>query len=230
VQQPSKYEVFSILQAIKQRRASTEQLARLEQFSGPAEQNLFAALNDVKISTGVGAAILQPQWIGELYKERSYQRKYASLFNHADLTSLTMSGFKWTTKPAGGTWSGDKATVPTNTPATAPVTDTASRFAGGHDIAREFKDFNVEGFFESYYAAMTDSYEQWIDQTIVLTEVLADSRDSSSVRRRHSPPETSSSDRRPQRRSTSSRASRSASRLPTWSRVASTPACSATAA
>jgi hypothetical protein len=173
VQQPSKYEVFSILQAIKQRRASTEQLARLEQFSGPAEQNLFAALNDVKISTGVGAAILQPQWIGELYKERSYQRKYASLFNHADLTSLTMSGFKWTTKPAGGTWSGDKATVPTNTPATAPVTDTASRFAGGHDIAREFKDFNVEGFFESYYAAMTDSYEQWIDQTIVLTEVLA---------------------------------------------------------
>jgi hypothetical protein len=120
----------------------------------------------------VGTAIVQPQWIGELWSGIAYVQKYVPLFGHADLSGLVINAFRWTTKPEGGTWAGNKGNVPTNTPVTAAYTVAAARFAGGHDIAREFKDFNVEGFFESYYAAMAESYAKWVD-TKVITDVLA---------------------------------------------------------
>lgn len=171
----SKSQVFDILHAIKSGRADSTMLAALEANSGPAENSLFAALSDVKYdgTGGVANNIVQPQWIGELYSGVAYEQQIVPLFNHADLTGLTINGFRWVNKPTGGTWTGNKSAIPSNPVSTEPFNTTAKRFAGGNDIAREHRDFNTPGFFESYYAAMAESYAEWVDETVVLSDILA---------------------------------------------------------
>ncbi|SEM73469.1 hypothetical protein [Cryobacterium luteum] len=136
--------------------------------------SMFAALSDVKFdgTGGLAPTITQPQWIGEAWSALHYRQQVLPLFAHENLTSLTLNGFKWTTKPAGGDWLGNKGNVPSNTLVVAPVTGSADRYAIGHDIAREFVDFNVPGFFESYTAAVTEDYARWADGKVA-TKVLA---------------------------------------------------------
>ena len=123
-------------------------------------RDLFAALSDVKISgTGtVGTNVVVPQWVGELWSGAQFQRKLVPLLGHADLTSLKISGFRWTVKPQVAPYAGNKAAVPSNQPATQPYEVAAQRLAGAHDIDRAFRDFDVPGFWDSYWNAMTESY------------------------------------------------------------------------
>lgn len=176
--QPSKSQFMALLSAVKNGRATDKDLAALKLHAGPDSNTLFAALNDVKydgtggITTGIGV----PQWIGEVWDGNAYQQKFLPLFNHADLTGLKFSGYKWGNKPTGGTWAGNKAQIPSNAPTFQSVSGTASRFAGGHDIARELKDLQFFGdtdFFDMYFSAMSESYARWADETIVLAAILA---------------------------------------------------------
>lgn len=143
-----------------------------------AEQGNLFALSDVDYDggAGVGAKMVQPQWLGE-NRGPEYIERFTPLFRQDTLTSLALGGFKWGTKPAGGTWTGNKDAIPSNTPTIVPETESASRWAGGHDIAREHKDFNTPGFFESYEYWMRRSFLEWLDRTIVLTEALAGATD-----------------------------------------------------
>lgn len=167
---------FRMLDEVMGGRASFETrtfIARTVQGEG----GMFA-LDDIAYDGvgGVGAEMVPAQWIGEV-EVVSYRPIYSDLFPTKPLTSLSLGGWKWGTKPAGDTWTGNKADVPSNTPTVTPVTETASRWAGGHDIAREHRDFGTPGFFEAYNAAMRESYEQWKDVTIVRTELLAGATD-----------------------------------------------------
>jgi hypothetical protein len=143
-----------------------------------AEQGSLFALNNVVFdgAGAVGAAMSQPQWLGE-NRGPDFVQRFVPLFKQDTLRSLTMGGFKWGTKPAGGTWAGNKTAIPTNTPTIVPETETAGRWAGGHDIAREHKDFQTPGFFESYEYWMRRSFFEWLDLTVVLTEMLAGATD-----------------------------------------------------
>lgn len=144
----------------------------------PGEAGMFA-LSDVDYdgTDGVGAKMTPSQWIGEV-DTLDYVPVWSDLFGAPEpLTSLSLGGWKWGVKPTGGTWSGNKAAIPSNTPTVVPVTDSATRWAGGHDIAREHRDFGTPGFFESYNKAMRESYETWKDTTIVRTEVVAGATD-----------------------------------------------------
>lgn len=137
----------------------------LAEKSREAGDLLFAALTDIKAtSTGAaGLAIIQPQWIGDVWKERTYVRKFAPLLGEAPLTSYKVKGFEFTTKAEGGDWAGNKANVPSGAVATEEVSVTADRWAGGHDIAREFRDFDVPEFWTAYFAQMANSYARWSD-------------------------------------------------------------------
>lgn len=139
-----------------------ELMARPE---GEAAATLYGALSDVKISgTGqVGTAIQQPQWIGELWSGRAYERKIIPLIGSGALSGLKIQGWRWTTKPEVATWAGNKAAITSNAPATESYEVTASRLAGAHDIAREFRDFDVPGFWEGYFKGMTESYAKATD-------------------------------------------------------------------
>lgn len=127
--------------------------------------DLFAALTDIKWdgTGGLSQTITQPQWLGNVWNNKKYQRKIIPLLSSDALTSLTLKGWKWGTKPVVAAWNGNKAAVPSGTITADPVNSTASRYAGAHDIAREFRDFGSAEFWEAYISAMTESYAKVTD-------------------------------------------------------------------
>lgn len=149
-----------------------ELMARPE---GEAAATLYGALSDVKISgtSQVGTAIQQPQWIGELWSGRAYERKIIPLIGSGSLTGLKIQGWRWTTKPEVSTWAGNKAAITSNSPATESYEVSAQRYAGAHDIAREFRDFDVPGFWEGYFKGMTESYAKATDDATLDALVAA---------------------------------------------------------
>ncbi len=159
-------EVGDILFAHKQGQISTSELeAKLA--SQADAGTMFGALSDVKYdgTGGLAPTMTQSQWIGEVWNATVYNQQVLPLFAHENLTSLTFNGFRWGTKPAGGDWAGNKAAagIPSNTITATPVTGSAVRYAVGHDIAREFVDFPVPGFFESYAKYVGEDYAKWAD-------------------------------------------------------------------
>lgn len=138
-------------------------IARSESSDG-----LFA-LSDIKISGSgaVGTGVVQPQWLGELWSGRTVARTIIALLASGPLTSLDQKGWRWTTRPEVDVWAGNKTAIPSNTPATEAVSFAIQRFAGGHDLAREFYDFNVTEVIDSYIRAMVDSYARKSDAYVL---------------------------------------------------------------
>lgn len=130
------------------------------------DTGLFA-LSDIKLTTsgslGVTGGLLQNQWLGNVWESRAFQRRIIPLIQHDDLKSFKVTGFTWGTPPAMAEWAGDKAAVPSNSPTATPWELSAKRYAGAHDIAREYRDFEVPEFWEAYFAAMTNSYAKLTD-------------------------------------------------------------------
>ena len=138
--------------------------------AGGAE-SLFAALSDVTTS-GAGAAINQiPQWLGELWSGRAFQRRVIPLIGSGPLTALKVAGWRWTTEPQVGEWAGFPNPVPSNVPATEAYEVTAQRFAGAHSVGREYRDFDVPGFWDGYFRGMTQSYDRQADN-MTLADLL----------------------------------------------------------
>lgn len=130
-----------------------------------AVTSLFAALSDVEYDS-VGSAGInthQPQWLGELWTGRTYERKFIPLIASGAMTALTMNAWRWTTKPAVSAWDGNKAAVPSNAPATESFEVTGVRYAGAHDWAREFRDFGRTDVIESALRGMVESYAKVTD-------------------------------------------------------------------
>jgi hypothetical protein len=163
-------EIGALMFAAKMGTLDAEGSKKLEENNGNA---LFATLSDVAYdgTGGLAPTMGQPQWLGEIWNALTYRQQVLPLFEHKDLNAINFAGFKWTTKPAGGDWAGNKSAVPSNTLVVAPVTGTAVRYAIGHDIAREFLDFNTPGFFESYAAAVSEDYARWADGKVATAAV-----------------------------------------------------------
>lgn len=133
-----------------------------------SDGKLMAALSDIVPANIL--AIGQPQYVGELWSGKAYQRKIVPLFNHADLTNLKIQGWRWVTKPVVDLYAGNKGAVPSGGILTEPVEVTAQRIAGAHDIDRAIQDFGNAEFWAAYTAAMTESYAK-VSDTYVLGQV-----------------------------------------------------------
>ena len=131
--------------------------------------SLFAALEDIGYDNvgSVGINTHQPQWLGELWTGRTYERKFIPLISQAAMTALTMNAWRWTTKPAVDLWDGNKANVPSNTPVTESFEATGLRYAAAHDWSREYRDFGRTDVIESALRAMTESYAKATDLATV---------------------------------------------------------------
>lgn len=143
-------------------------------YNAGGTNKMLAALSDIVPGDILG--LEQPQFVGELWAGRAYQRKIVPLFNRAALTSFEVKGWRWVTKPTVAPYSGNKTAVPSNAVETEPVTVNAERIAGAHDIDRKFRDFPSAGFWEAYFAAMTESYAK-VSDAQVLADVLAAATD-----------------------------------------------------
>lgn len=135
-----------------------------------SDGKLLAALADIVPANILATAL--PQFVGELWSGKAYQRKIIPLLGHADLTNLKVQGWRWTTKPAVDLYAGNKTDVPTAEIGTEPVEITAQRIAGAHDIDRAILDFGNADFWASYTAAMTESYAK-VSDSYVLGRVTA---------------------------------------------------------
>lgn len=163
----SKTSIYTVAEAMAAyfKNGDSSQIEAISAADRNAGEIMYGALSDIKATTGgsVGVNIIQPQWIGDVWAARTRPRKFSQLIGQGILTSFKVNGFRFVTKPAGGTWAGDKGTVPSNEPTTEAVTKNADRWAGGHDIAREFVDFDVPEFWVSYFQYMTNDYIKWDD-------------------------------------------------------------------
>lgn len=162
-------------------RRPADQIGSLDQFYAALTQReaggrlpgeLRNALEDITQSA-VGVDVQQPDFVGELWDGVRYQRRIVPLINGPKLTSFKLTGWKWTTKPVMAPYAGDKADVPSNAVSTDPVSANAVRLAGAHDIDRKFVDFPDQGFFDSYYAAMAESYARLSDAAAAAAIVAA---------------------------------------------------------
>lgn len=181
--------MFALIDKVLGARATTEEASTVAAALRGAREGAFSqrglfALADITYDDGTTAGVTnpasiigQPAWLGEVTDGTTYTPKYAGLFGSKTLTALAMSGWRWVTKPTGGTWAGNKAAIPSNTLEVEPVSENAIRWAGGNDIAREHRDFGTPGFFEAYNAAMREDFTRWLDETIVLAEALAGATD-----------------------------------------------------
>jgi hypothetical protein len=161
--EPGFREIVRHLAAAGRQQPEGRLFATLEQLSPRATQ-LFAALSDITPGAASVNDVMQvPQWLGEVWDGRIYQQRYVPLLDHKDLTAMEIKGWKWVIKPEVGPYAGNKAAVPSNAPTTEPYVLTPTRIAGAHDIDRIFRDFNVEEFWSSYWAAMTESYARQTD-------------------------------------------------------------------
>ncbi|OII04310.1 hypothetical protein [Curtobacterium sp. MCBA15_008] len=140
-------------------------LAAVSGAARTGDPGMLAALSDVKISgTGaVGTGVVVPEYVGEVWSGRAYQRKVIPLLNQGSLTSLTTQGWRFTQAPEVSEWAGNKSDVPSNAPKTEPVNWDMQRFAGGWDIAREFIDFGETAVLDSFLRLAADSYAKKSD-------------------------------------------------------------------
>jgi hypothetical protein len=164
--EPDFRQIVRLLAAAGKQHPRGDLMATLEQAS-PGSTQLFAALSDITPAAGSVDDIMQiPAWLGEVWDGRTYQRRYIPLITSAPLTAMEMKGWKWVVKPEVGPYAGNKAPVPSNAPTTEPYSLPAQRIAGAHDIDRIFRDFNVEEFWTSYWAAMAESYAKQSDAVV----------------------------------------------------------------
>lgn len=162
----SKGQLFAMLaQAAPSHRGAGWNQKILEQLrSERVVGTLYAELTDITFdAAGSPNDMIVPQWIGQLWSGRSYQRRWTPLFGSASLTSPTVKGWRWVTKPAVGKWDGNKTDVPSGPVSTEPYDVEAQPFAGAHDVDRRYRDFSVPEFWDGYFTAMTESYAKQSD-------------------------------------------------------------------
>ncbi|GAA2172423.1 hypothetical protein GCM10009846_10300 [Agrococcus versicolor] len=132
-----------------------------------AEQ-MLAALSDIKI-TGTGAlpatGVLQPAWVGEVWRGRAYQRKYITLGTQGSIAAMEAKGFVLDQGTAlVQKWAGNKAPIPSGTASTSLVTSVLDKYAYGADIAREFFDLpGGEEVIAAWWRGVVESYARLTD-------------------------------------------------------------------
>ena len=131
-------------------------------------ETMLAALADIKIS-GSGAlpvsGVIQPAWLGEIWAEKSYQRRYMPLIKNGNITALEEKGFNLVSgaelvKP----WAGNKTELPTGTATTEILSGVFAKWGFAADIAREFYDIPAgRPVIEAFVRKITDSYARVTD-------------------------------------------------------------------
>jgi len=155
--------------------AASDLFQRIANAHRTRDPRLMAALEDVAItgSGAVGTATIVPQYVGELWSGRRYQRKIIPNLASADLTSTSVIGWRFTTKPVVAQWAGNKADVPSNAPVAESYTVPLQRFAGAWDIAREFVDFGQTEVIASMLGYAVDSYAKQSDLYVLNAALTA---------------------------------------------------------
>lgn len=130
---------------------------------------LLAALTDIKTSpatAGTLGNVIQPSWLGEIWQQKTYERRYMPLINQGSITAQDEKGFTVSagTEPVAA-WAGNKTDVPSSSGTTSLLTSTFQRWGWAADIAREF--FDIPGnqpVIEAFMRLVNNSYARVTDK------------------------------------------------------------------
>lgn len=131
--------------------------------------NLEAALAQVNHDDGdndgdgTGEMSAPQGWLGEVWKQTPYVRRFAPLLAQGVLTHYRELGFRVVTKPTVAAYAGNQAEVPTGGMTVEPAPYVVSRLAHGADIDRRYTDFNDSDILQAFIEAQVQSYEEVID-------------------------------------------------------------------
>lgn len=133
--------------------------------SGSLEAALTMVTHDDGDDDGDGTGeISAPQgWLGEVWKEQPYRRRFAPLISQGVLTNWREVGFRIVARPTVADYAGNGAEVPTGGMTVEPASWVVDRLAHGADIDRRYVDFNDSDILEAFVAAQVQSYEEVID-------------------------------------------------------------------
>jgi hypothetical protein len=112
---------------------------------------------------GVGEISAPQGWLGEVWKQVPYVRRFAPLLSHGNLTHYREQGFRVVTKPAVAAYAGNGAEVPSGGMTVEPAEYIVSRLAHGADIDRRYVDFKDSAILQAFVEAQAQSYEEVID-------------------------------------------------------------------
>lgn len=146
--------------------------------AGKESNELHAAALDVITKVDVFDKINTPQYVGELKSKRRYIPRYMPLLDAAELTSTTITGWRYvdTKTPTVGDWSQAAtgtipnevmADIPTSEVVTELVTAQAAFLAGGNAIGRIHYDMPTPGFLESYIRESDDDFMRKLDAKVL---------------------------------------------------------------
>jgi hypothetical protein len=130
--------------------------------AGGGGEAITAALQDVVHSTHT-ANIEQPAWSGELWSGLLYESEWSDLFTQGTLTNWEGAGWRFTSKLEIQDYAGNKAAIPSDNVTTEPSSYEAARMAVGVDVDRKFYDFPNEGFVQSLWEQVRESWAIKLD-------------------------------------------------------------------
>lgn len=145
----------------------TNMLANMNAVAAPPSQ-LKAALDQIT-TTDAFSKTNDRQWIDEVWAGRAFTPRFKPLVHHAPLTSMTITGWKFTEgkTPDVADYAGGGAQPTSNTGvATEAVTATAARVAGAHAIDRIHRDFPSVSFWNGYFRHEAENYDRFTDAKV----------------------------------------------------------------
>lgn len=141
-------------------------------------QAITAALQDIT-HTAHTDNIEPIAWSGELFSGVQYVPEWTDLFSSGPLTNWRGQGWRFTSKLEIQDYAGDKAAIPSDNVTTEDSSYVAARMAVGVDIDRKFFDFPNEGFIQSLFQQVAESWDIQLDGKIrayALTNAVAAQR------------------------------------------------------
>ena len=111
-----------------------------------------------------GNAARLPQWLGELWSGDTREREIIDLLGGTgELTSLSVKGWRFKTKPTVAKWDGNLANISSTKAETEPYESKAQRFAGGNSLAIEYQHFGEMEMASAILRLLAESYAEVSD-------------------------------------------------------------------
>lgn len=131
---------------------------------GDRSSDVYAALADITQTATMDTQ--NAKWLGELWSGGDYSRNVVPLVTNTQLTSPTVTGWRWTTEPEIQPYEGNKAEIPTGPVGFERISAEASRLAFGNDIDRIHWDFGQTDIIESWFRKLAESYARVTDEIV----------------------------------------------------------------
>lgn len=161
-------------------RQAAELVSRAVQ-SGQGAAAVRAALADVTPASLPNGTqedpFLRDSFLGELWTASRVARPFIDVLGTPrDITGLKVYGWKWEVRPEVGTYAGNKAEIPTNSPKIVPAEAAVERIAGGWDVDRIYVDLGDASMIEALWSAAVEDY-RLKSEAAVVAKLLAAATD-----------------------------------------------------